>query len=79
MLNLKTYEDFSNEIQSYFAGYLEGYIYHELIGYHYTNIYKTIFHDKNVPEELEMFMQKQQEFVRNLIKEKTKSISYRKL
>lgn len=70
IMNIKTYLPFSNEIQSYFAGYIEGYIYHELIGYHHTNIYKTVFHDKELPNELNVFMKKQEEFVRRLINEK---------
>lgn len=64
---MKTYESFSNEIQSYYAGYLEGYIYHELIGFHYTNIYKTLFHNKDLPEDLVFYMKKQEEFYRNLM------------
>jgi len=74
LLNLKTYEPFSNEIQSYYAGYLEGYIYHELIGFHYINIFKTIFHNKELPDNLKEFMRDQQSFVNRLVKEKTEGI-----
>lgn len=71
VLNLKTFKPFSNEIQSYFAGYLEGFIYHQLIGFHYTNIYKTLFGNKELPEELKTFLKLQEEYVRNLARENT--------
>lgn len=66
ILNIKTYRPFSNEIQSYFAGYIEGYIYHQLIRYHYINIYESIFNGKDLNENLRLFLKKQDEFVRNL-------------
>ena len=68
LLDLKTFEPFTNEIQSYFAGYLEGYIYHELIGFHYKNIFMSNFQGKELPDDLKSFIGKQKEYVRNLIK-----------
>ena len=74
ILNLKTFQPFSNEIQSFFAGYLEGFIYHELISFHYTNIFKSLFDNKELPDDLKTFMKQQEEFIRNLAEEKSGKI-----
>ena len=66
ILNIKTYKDFSNEIQSYFAGYIEGYIYHELIDFHYKNIFETILNGKNIPENLQLYIKSQKKFLKKL-------------
>lgn len=67
ILDIQTFQPFSNAIQSYYAGYLEGYIYHELIGYHYTNIYKTLFNNTELDEDLKSYLNKQEDYYRNLI------------
>jgi hypothetical protein len=70
LLDIKTYRPYSNEIQSYFAGYIEGYIYHELISFHHKNIYETIFNGEELNENLRLFLYKQEEYIRNLSKSK---------
>jgi hypothetical protein len=47
IFEVKTSHKYSNTLRSFSAGFIEGYIYHEYINFHYKNIISSIF--KNIP------------------------------
>lgn len=56
-------EHFSNEIVSYYAGFLEGYLYSDIIDNHYTNIFKTLLGGQLYNNQTIEFMNQQLDYM----------------
>ena len=67
IFNVTTNNKYSNEKQSFFAGYLEGYIYCDKINYHYTNIKDTLYNGQIIlSDKAKDYIKTQREFITSL-------------
>ena len=70
IFNVTTNNKYSNEKQSFFAGYLEGYIYCDKINYHYTNIKDTLYNGQIIlSDKAKDYIKTQREFITSLCEE----------
>ena len=61
-------EKYDNKLKMLSAGFIEGYIYHEYIDYHYQNIFQTIFKKTPIKETTRIFVDGGLEFARESCK-----------
>jgi hypothetical protein len=57
---------YTNSMKMLSAGFIEGYIYHEYIDYHYENIFRTIFKNTPLKEETKDFMRSSLQYAKDL-------------
>ena len=70
IFNVTTNNKYSNEKQSYFAGYLEGYIYCDKINYHFTNIKDTLYNGQIIlSDKAKEYIKTQRDFIASLCEE----------
>ncbi|XP_054163965.1 putative phospholipase B-like 2 [Oppia nitens] len=72
-LELKTSNRFTDNVQSYMGGVVEGYITGQLIHYNYRNTYENICKNKKFCELLKKFVENNNQFIDTMIKKKSDS------
>lgn len=72
LFEAETYNPFPNDLRVYSAGYLEGYIYSQLINYHYTNTYLSIFNNKPLNEQTNKYVMDQFNYIEDLVQNNKK-------
>jgi len=69
ILTVKSQENnHTNLIKAFSAGLLEGYIYHDLVDFHYTNIFSTIMNKTHFTNRTLEFVNDQYKYVEDLVK-----------
>ena len=67
-LSIQTNKNYSDTIQAFGAGYLEGYITSEKIYDHYLNLRKANWKNEDLPNNIKEFLTKQNDYIQSLVK-----------